>query len=265
MGAGGSARGSWNSKCVERQDCPRAAHGISLGLKHSAGQRQRSSYSLRGQKKHKAPFCLSTIERQAARSEWLRPGIQMICYSSDLRVFFLETSFLCIFAPASERWTHFTQYFKPLERRMFGSAAETSLGPKFEHERLEKAVEKKHQGKVSTRNRAERKIQMKKYIHSIQYYTHKECYMPGAGSPLCAKIQVIHAAVTGSPEHGHCDTASLFHRTSQIILPWSPSKPEFFCLSPTACPCSASFCTAASTTEFPLLLDKVLLEFWTSS
>lgn len=139
------------------------------------------------------------------------------------------------------------------------------LGPKGCTWKAGKSSREKHQGKVSTRNRAERKIQMKKYIQSIQYYTHKGCYMPGARSPVSAKIQVIHAAVTGSPEHGHCDTASFFHRTSQIILPWSPSKPEFFCLSPTACPCSASFCAAASTIEFLVLLDLVFLEFWTSA
>jgi len=102
---------------------------------------------------------------------------------------------------------------------------------------------------------------MKKYIQSIQYYIHTGCYMPEATSPLSSKIQVIHAAVTGSPEHGRCDTASFFHRTSQIILPWSPSKPEFFCLSPTACPFSASFCAAASVTEFLVLFDLVFLDF----
>lgn len=133
---------------------------------------------------------------------------------------------------------------------MFGSSAETFLGANLHMKGWKKQQRKKHQGKVSTRNRAERNIQMKKYIHSIQCYTHKGCYMPGAGSPASAKIQVIQAAVTASSEHGHCDTAVFFHRTSQIILPWSPSKPEGFCPSPTACPCSASFCAAASTSDF---------------
>lgn len=74
---------------------------------------------------------------------------------------------------------------------------------------------------------------MKRYIQSAQYYAQKECYIPRAGSPVSAKIQVIHVAVTGCPEHG-CDTARFFYRTSPVILPWCPSKSKFFCLSPTA-------------------------------
>lgn len=36
MGAGDSARGSWNSKCVKRQDCPRSTRNIVRGLKCTA-------------------------------------------------------------------------------------------------------------------------------------------------------------------------------------------------------------------------------------
>lgn len=108
------------------------------------------------------------------------------------------------------------------------------LGPKVCPGKAGKSSREKHQGKVSTRNRAERKIQMKTYIQSIQYYTHEEHYMPGARSPINAKIQVLHIAVAGSLQHGGCDTASFFYRTSPIILPWCPSKSELFCLSPTA-------------------------------
>lgn len=99
--------------------------------------------------------------------------------------------------------------------------------------KVRKSSREKQQGKVSTRNRAERKIQIKRYIQSIQYYIPKDHYIPRARSPISAKIQAIHIAVTGSPEHG-CDTASVFYRTPPIILPWCPFKYEFFCLSATA-------------------------------
>lgn len=67
MGAGGSARGSRNSKCVKRRGCPRATRGISPALEGSAEQRQRSSYRFRGQQKHKATFCPALAEDTGIR------------------------------------------------------------------------------------------------------------------------------------------------------------------------------------------------------